>query len=53
MPREGCYAVHRPEMVRAWHAAGASGDGDVGPDATSPIDPVHGWQPQLWRRGWW
>jgi exodeoxyribonuclease V gamma subunit len=37
------YAVHRPEMVRAWAQRR-----DVGPDL-DPIPPAHGWQPGLWR----
>jgi exodeoxyribonuclease V gamma subunit len=37
------YAVHRPEMVRAW----AGGD-DLGPDLEA-IPPAHAWQPRLWR----
>jgi exodeoxyribonuclease V gamma subunit len=37
------YAVHRPEMVRAW-AAGS----DVGPDL-EPIGAAHAWQPRAWR----
>jgi hypothetical protein len=37
------YAVHRPEMVRAW----SSGD-DVGPDL-APIGAGHAWQPPAWR----
>jgi exodeoxyribonuclease V gamma subunit len=37
------YAVHRPDMVRAW----ATGD-DVGPDL-GPLAAGHRWQPALWR----
>jgi exodeoxyribonuclease V gamma subunit len=49
------YAVHRPEMVLAWHANAGAGDDpngtapDVGPDL-QPIAASHAWQPQLWRR---
>jgi exodeoxyribonuclease V gamma subunit len=36
------YAVHRPEMVRAW------ADGDALGPSLGPIDPGHAWQPRLW-----
>ena len=38
------YAVHRPQMVRAW----AQGE-DLGPDL-GPVPAAHAWQPTLWRR---
>ncbi len=38
------YALHRPEMVRAW-AAGADDDG-----AGGVLHPAQRWQPELWRR---
>jgi exodeoxyribonuclease V gamma subunit len=38
------YAVHRPEMIRAWI------DGrDAGPDGAD-LGPGFAWQPELWRR---
>lgn len=37
------YAVHRPEMVRAW-----SSGRDVGPDLDA-IGARHAWQPRAWR----
>jgi exodeoxyribonuclease V gamma subunit len=37
------YAVHRPEMVRAWSA-----DRDLGPDLQA-IGARHAWQPRAWR----
>jgi exodeoxyribonuclease V gamma subunit len=38
------YAVHRPEMVRSW-----VDEDDRGPGG-DPIDPLHAWQPALWRQ---
>lgn len=40
----GRYALHRPEMLRAW-ASGADSDG-----AGTPIPPESAWQAELWRR---
>jgi len=38
------YALHRPDMVRAW-AQGRDDDGTGG-----PLSDAHRWQPELWRR---
>jgi exodeoxyribonuclease V gamma subunit len=37
------YALHRPEMARAW-ATGRDDDG-----TGRPLAAAHGWQPELWR----
>jgi exodeoxyribonuclease V gamma subunit len=38
------YAIHRPEMVRAW------ADGDAVGPALVAIDAAHAWQPRLWAK---
>ncbi|MGI8592867.1 MAG: exodeoxyribonuclease V subunit gamma [Solirubrobacteraceae bacterium] len=40
----GRYALHRPEMIRAW----ASGTNTDGPERALPADAA--WQAELWRR---
>jgi exodeoxyribonuclease V gamma subunit len=43
------YALHRPELVRAWTAG--AGDGAAAPSSPASSAPsVMPWQPELWRR---